>query len=80
MLLHNGFEAPARWVQHDELLVDGVAVDWWVADGVPHGSTSEGLARALAWAVGAWHLRHAIAALLAEPLSAQRLRLEDAAG
>jgi hypothetical protein len=69
-----------RWVEHDDLLVDGVAVDWWVQDGVPHGSTSDGLARALAWAVGAWHLRHALATLLADPSGAQRLLVEDAAG
>jgi hypothetical protein len=51
-----------------------------VQDGVPHGSTSDGLARALAWAVGAWHLRHALATLLADPSGAQRLLVEDAAG
>jgi hypothetical protein len=69
-----------RWVEHDDLLVDGVPVDWWVADGVPHAATSEGLARALAWAAGAWHLRHALAALLTDPAAAARLMLEDAAG
>jgi hypothetical protein len=69
-----------RWVEHDDLLVDGVPVDWWVVDGVPHAATSEGLARALAWAAGAWHLRHALAALLADPAAAARLTLEDAAG
>jgi hypothetical protein len=73
-------EPVARWVEHDELRVDGVGVDWWVRDGVPHGSTSDGLARALAWAVGAWGLRHALAALLDDPAGAQRLLVEDAAG
>jgi hypothetical protein len=67
-------------VEHDDLLVDGVPVDWWVSDGVPHGPTSEGLARALAWAAGAWHLRHAVAALLSDPSGAERIVLEDAAG
>jgi hypothetical protein len=75
-----GHEPVTRWVEHDDLLVDGVPVDWWVADGVPHAATTEGLARALAWAAGAWHLRHALAALLADPTDAGRLALEDAAG
>jgi hypothetical protein len=75
-----GREPVTRWVEHDDLLVDGVPVDWWVADGVPHAATSEGLARALAWAAGAWHLRHALAALLTDPAAAARLMLEDAAG
>jgi hypothetical protein len=75
-----GREPLTRWVEHDDLLVDGVPVDWWVTDGVPHAATGEGLARALAWAVGAWHLRHALAALLTDPAAAGRLALEDAAG
>jgi hypothetical protein len=75
-----GREPATRWVEHDDLLVDGVPVDWWVTDGVPHAATGEGLARALAWAVGAWHLRHALAALLTDPAAAGRLALEDAAG
>jgi hypothetical protein len=75
-----GREPTVRWVEHDDLRVDGARVDWWVADGVPHASTGEGLARALAWAAGAWHLRHALAALLTDPAGAQRLLLEDSAG
>jgi hypothetical protein len=80
LLQRKGFEAPARWMQHDELVVDGVVVQWWVEHGVPHASTADGLARALAWAVGAWHFRHAIGALLVDPGAAQTLLLEDAAG
>jgi hypothetical protein len=72
-------EPLARWVEHDDLRVDGARVDWWVAGGVPHASTADGLARALAWAAGAWHLRHALAAVLTDPAGAQRQLLEDAA-
>jgi hypothetical protein len=80
-LRQNGCDdPPLRWVEHDELLVDGVAVTWWVHEGVPHAATSEGLARALAWSVGRWPLRHAIAALLVDPDNAQLVLLEDSAG
>ena len=61
--------AVASWCEHDELLVDGVQVDWWVDDaGLAHAATLYGLARALAFAAGQWGLRHALdAVLLAEP-------------
>jgi hypothetical protein len=60
--------APARWFEHEELLVDGVEVFWWVQGGGPgadvHASTVDGLARALAWAAGAWSSRADLTALL----------------
>ncbi|WP_053731808.1 sacsin N-terminal ATP-binding-like domain-containing protein [Nocardia sp. NRRL S-836] len=60
-------------VVHDALLVDGVAVDWWMAD-VPHATdTPEGLARALAWVTGRWADRHTFAALITEPTAATLL-------
>lgn len=42
---------PVEWVEHDDLRVDGVAVDWWVDDRV-HAATTAGLARGLAERVG----------------------------
>lgn len=70
-------EAPTSWWQHEELLVDGRAVDWWVdAAGRPHAATSDGLARALAQAAGRWGDRHLLAVLLAEPDRANELLAE----
>jgi hypothetical protein len=55
------------WV-HDELLVAGRRVAWWVADGAVHAEDSpDGLARALAWALDRWPDRWQLAALLADP-------------
>jgi len=72
---------PAWFVEHDELLVDGQPVDWWVDDGgTPHAATTDGLARALAWAVGKWDACHLVAHVLADPSDAVRLAVEDAAG
>ncbi|GAA4360281.1 sacsin N-terminal ATP-binding-like domain-containing protein [Angustibacter luteus] len=60
--------APRTWVEHDALTVDGHAVDWWVdVDGAAHAATSDGLARALAWAAGAWSARYLLAEVLADP-------------
>jgi hypothetical protein len=74
-------ELPEAWREHEELLVDRCAVDWWVDDdGVPHAATADGLARALAWATGRWDRRHLLAAVLAEPGDAVRLAVEAAAG
>ncbi|MGN6333063.1 MAG: sacsin N-terminal ATP-binding-like domain-containing protein, partial [Motilibacteraceae bacterium] len=66
------------WREHDELLVDGIPVDWWVEpDGTPHACTLDGLARALAWAAGRWSDRWLLAALLAEPGRRDALLAED---
>jgi hypothetical protein len=72
--------APRSWSEHDELLVDGCPVDWWVDDdGVPHAATADGLARALAWSAGRWDRRHLVAAVLADPDDVVRLAVEAAA-
>jgi hypothetical protein len=61
-------------VVHDELLVDGHRVEWWMADGVPHAAdTPEGLARALAWVTERWEDRHTFAALITDPTAATLL-------
>lgn len=61
-------------VVHEELLVDGHRVDWWMADGVPHAAdTPEGLSRALAWVTERWHDRHTFAALITDPTAATLL-------
>jgi hypothetical protein len=74
-------DLPETWREHEELLVDGRPVDWWVDDdGVPHAATSDGLARALAWATGRWDRRHLLAAVLADPADALRLAVESASG
>jgi hypothetical protein len=70
-------QAPDTYVEHEALLLDGVAeVEWRVVDGVVHASTFDGLARALAWAAGRWDRRHFVAALLGEPERAADLSAE----
>lgn len=70
-------ECPDTYVEHDELILDGShEVAWRVLDGVPHASTFDGMARALAWVCGRWDRRHLIAALLAEPERAVELSEE----
>ncbi|GAA4211802.1 sacsin N-terminal ATP-binding-like domain-containing protein [Microbispora amethystogenes] len=59
--------APATYVEHDELLVDGTPVPWRFSEGVVHATGVEGLARGLAWASGQWGDRLAVAALLRDP-------------
>ncbi|WP_426565658.1 sacsin N-terminal ATP-binding-like domain-containing protein [Angustibacter sp. McL0619] len=69
---------PPTWVEHEVLTVDGQEVDWWVDDaGRPHASTSDGLARALAWTSGTWPARHLLAEVLADPGSLGRRLAED---
>ena len=72
--------APRQWREHDQLLVDGHEVAWWVDGDEVHAATSDGLARGLAWAGGDWPARHVVAQLLAEPGDVVRLLVEDAAG
>jgi hypothetical protein len=56
------------WYEHEDLMVDGHPVDWWVEpDGVVHACTLDGLARALAWAGGCWGRRHVVVQLLTAP-------------
>jgi hypothetical protein len=72
--------APERYVEHETLLVTdderaedeaAIELEWRVVDGVVHAATSDGLARGLAWVCGRWSARHAVAALLLDPSSAQ---------
>ncbi|MCL3861533.1 sacsin N-terminal ATP-binding-like domain-containing protein [Actinotalea sp. K2] len=66
--------APATWVEHEDLLVDGDRVDWWVvtaqdgpagSDAVVHAATTAGLAHGLAQVVG-WEHRGSVLTLLAD--------------
>ncbi|GEN79942.1 sacsin N-terminal ATP-binding-like domain-containing protein [Actinotalea fermentans] len=66
--------APDAWLEHDDLRVDGVAVDWWW-DGRVHAATPGGLARALAEVVGPRHVAH-LARLLAEPDAVAQVLLD----
>ncbi|UZN04130.1 sacsin N-terminal ATP-binding-like domain-containing protein [Cellulomonas sp. S1-8] len=64
-------DVPAVWWRHDDLVVAGVAVGWWVVgDGAGaqvHAVHTAGLASGLAWAAGRWASRGAVEALLADP-------------
>ncbi|CAM5703733.1 hypothetical protein STENM327S_04557 [Streptomyces tendae] len=52
-------------MEHGELVVDGVEIDWRLTnDGVLHAATLEGVAAGLAWAAGQWPRRFEVAALL----------------
>jgi hypothetical protein len=63
-----GPRTPASYVEHEELVVDGVELDWRLtADGTLHASTLEGVAAGLAWAAGQWPRRFEVAALLEDP-------------
>jgi hypothetical protein len=59
---------PGGPVVHEELMVAGRRVPWWVdGDTVHCEDTTEGLARALAWTTDRWPDRHLLAALLEDP-------------
>ncbi|MEU0008395.1 molecular chaperone Hsp90 [Streptomyces sp. NPDC006314] len=63
-----GPRTPETYVEHDELVVDGVGIDWRLTDdGVLHAATLEGVAAGLAWAAGQWPRRFEVAALLEDP-------------
>ena len=65
---------PATYLEHDELVVDGVEIDWRrTRDGVLHASTLEGVAAGLAWAAGQWPRRFEVAALLEDPSRTEEL-------
>ncbi|MEV5506343.1 sacsin N-terminal ATP-binding-like domain-containing protein [Streptomyces orinoci] len=60
--------APETYLEHEELLVDGMELDWRLTpDGVLHAATLEGLAAGLAWSCHAWSRRFEAAALLEDP-------------
>lgn len=63
-----GPSTPASYVEHEELVVDGVELDWRrTRDGVVHAATLEGVAAGLAWATAQWPRRFEVAALLEDP-------------
>jgi hypothetical protein len=63
-----GPRTPASYTEHEELVVDGVEIDWRLTDdGVLHAATLEGVAAGLAWAAGQWPRRFEVAALLEDP-------------
>ncbi|MFL4905131.1 sacsin N-terminal ATP-binding-like domain-containing protein [Streptomyces sp. MMS24-I2-30] len=69
-----GPRTPDTYVEHDELVVDGVGIDWRLtADGVLHAATLEGVAAGLAWAAGQWPRRFEVAALLEDPSRTEEL-------
>jgi hypothetical protein len=68
--------APATYLEHDSLTVDGTDVPWRYSGGELHAATVEGLAHGLAWAAGQWDARHLLAALLISPEETARLLAE----
>ncbi|MFI2203746.1 sacsin N-terminal ATP-binding-like domain-containing protein [Streptomyces sp. NPDC020192] len=69
-----GPRTPGTYVEHEELVVDGVEIDWRLTDdGVLHASTLEGVAAGLAWAAGQWPRRFEVAALLEDPSRTEEL-------
>ncbi|MFF9626288.1 sacsin N-terminal ATP-binding-like domain-containing protein [Streptomyces griseosporeus] len=69
-----GPRTPGTYVEHEELVVDGVEIDWRVtADGVLHAATLEGVAAGLAWSAGQWPRRFEVAALLEDPSRTEEL-------
>ncbi|MFJ8633919.1 sacsin N-terminal ATP-binding-like domain-containing protein [Streptomyces sp. NPDC093568] len=63
-----GARTPETYVEHEELVVDGVEIDWRLTDdGTLHASTLEGVAAGLAWAARQWPRRFEVAALLEDP-------------
>ncbi|MFC9927239.1 sacsin N-terminal ATP-binding-like domain-containing protein [Streptomyces sp. NPDC127190] len=69
-----GPRTPERYVEHEELVVDGVEIDWRLTDdGVLHAATLEGVAAGLAWAAGQWPRRFEVAALLEDPSRTEEL-------
>ncbi|MDN3253918.1 molecular chaperone Hsp90 [Streptomyces sp. MA25(2023)] len=69
-----GARTPASYVEHEELVVDGVEIDWRVTDdGVLHAATLEGVAAGLAWAAGQWPRRFEVAALLEDSSRTEEL-------
>ncbi|MEW1723705.1 molecular chaperone Hsp90 [Streptomyces sp. NPDC093109] len=69
-----GPRTPETYVEHEELQVDGVELDWRrTPDGVLHAATLEGVAAGLAWAAGQWPRRFEVAALLEDPSRTEEL-------
>lgn len=69
-----GANTPSSYVEHEELIVDGVEIDWRLTnDGVLHAATLEGVAAGLAWASRQWPRRFEVAALLEDPTRTEEL-------
>ncbi|MFE3633890.1 sacsin N-terminal ATP-binding-like domain-containing protein [Streptomyces sp. NPDC059168] len=69
-----GPRTPGTYVEHEELVVDGVEIDWRLTDdGTLHAATLEGVAAGLAWAAGQWPRRFEVAALLEDPSRTEEL-------
>lgn len=69
-----GPNTPGTYIEHEELIVDGVELDWRrTRDGVVHASTLEGVAAGLAWSAGQWPRRFEVAALLEDPSRTEEL-------
>ncbi|MFF3845869.1 sacsin N-terminal ATP-binding-like domain-containing protein [Streptomyces sp. NPDC002328] len=69
-----GPRTPESYVEHEELIVDGIEIDWRLTpDGVLHASTLEGVAAGLAWATRQWPRRFEVAALLEDPSRTEEL-------
>ncbi len=69
-----GARTPVSYVEHEELVVDGVEIDWRVTDdGALHAATLEGVAAGLAWAAGQWPRRFEVAALLEDSSRTEEL-------
>ncbi|MFD9910411.1 sacsin N-terminal ATP-binding-like domain-containing protein [Streptomyces sp. NPDC059063] len=63
-----GPATPATYREHEELVVDGVDLEWRrTPDGTVHAATVEGVAAGLAWATRQWPRRFEVAALLEDP-------------
>ncbi|MEV4006901.1 hypothetical protein [Actinomadura sp. NPDC049753] len=69
--------APAGYLAHERLIVDGQDVPWWTRDGEIHASGVAGLARALAWSTGHWGDRLLLEAVLRAPETLPVLLAED---
>jgi hypothetical protein len=69
--------APATYLGHDRLIVDGRDVPWRYTRGAVHAAAPDGLACGLALAAGRWPARHLLAELLRDPAAAPGL-LADA--
>ncbi|MFJ2607383.1 sacsin N-terminal ATP-binding-like domain-containing protein [Streptomyces sp. NPDC087425] len=69
-----GPHTPSTYVEHDELIVDGVELDWRLTDdAVLHAATLEGVAAGLAWSTRQWPRRFEVAALLEDPSRTEEL-------
>ncbi|WSQ10037.1 molecular chaperone Hsp90 [Streptomyces sp. NBC_01231] len=69
-----GARTPSTYVEHEELVVNGVELDWRLTtDGTLHAATVEGVAAGLAWAAGQWPRRFEVAALLEDPSRTEEL-------